>query len=89
MVRRIPSSGRPSARHGPPRPLLLLGRGLGRGSRRPPSLRLVVSPVFDLVFQKTFFWGLVFFFFFFFFCKKEMFFTFFFFFFFHYFNLKF
>ena len=56
VVRRIPSSGRPSAPRGPPRPLPLLrclGRGFGRGSRRPPSLRLVVSPVFDLFDQPS------------------------------------
>ena len=48
VVRRIPSLGRPYPRRGLPRPLPLLRRGLGRGSRRPPSLRLVVSPVFNL-----------------------------------------
>ena len=53
MVRRIPSSGRPSSRRGPPRPLPLLRRGLGCGSRRPPSVRLVVSPVFDLFYQPS------------------------------------
>ena len=56
VVRRIPSSGRPSTRRGPPQPLPLLrclGRGLGRGSRGPPSLRLVVSPLFDLFYQPS------------------------------------
>ena len=56
VVRRVPSLGRLSARRGPPRPLPLLrrlGHGLGRGSRRPPSLRLVVSPVFDLFDQPS------------------------------------
>ena len=54
--RRIPSLGRPSTWRGPPRPLPLLrrlGHRLGRGSRRPPSLRLVVSPVFYLFNQPS------------------------------------
>ena len=52
VVQRVPSLGQPSPRRGPPQPLpLRVGRRLGRGSRRPLSLRLVVSPVFDLFHQ--------------------------------------
>ena len=51
VVRRIPSSGGSSARRGPPQPLPLLGLGLLHGSRLPTSLRLVVSPVFDIFSQ--------------------------------------
>ena len=56
MVLRLPSLGRPSPWRGPPRPLPLLRRvrqGLGHSSRRPPSLRLVVSPVFELFHQPS------------------------------------
>ena len=53
VVRRIPSSGRPSTRRGPPRPHPVLGRGVGRSSRRFPFLRLVVSPMFDLFDQPS------------------------------------
>ena len=51
MVRRLPSVSRSSPRRGPPRPLSLLqrfGPRLGRCFRRPPPLRLVVSPLLAL-----------------------------------------
>ena len=54
VVRRLPSSRRSSSGPGPPRSLSLLRRfrlGLGCSSRRPPSLRLVVSPL--LAFPST------------------------------------
>ena len=51
VVRRLPSVSRSSPRQGPPRSLSLLqrfGPRLGRCSRRPPPLRLVVSPMLAL-----------------------------------------
>ena len=54
VVQRLSSLSRPSSRRGPPRPLPLLRRfrpRLGRCSRRPPPLRLVVSPLLELFYQ--------------------------------------
>ena len=54
MVRRVSSSGGSSARRGSPRPLPVLrclGRGLGSHSRRPSSLWLVVSLLFEVFHQ--------------------------------------
>ena len=54
VVRRLPSSSRSSPQRGPPRSLSLLqscGPRLGRCSRRPPPLRLVVSPLLVLFHQ--------------------------------------
>ena len=56
VVRRLTSSRRPSSRGLPPRSLSLLwrfGSGVGCGSRRPPSLRLVVSPLLTLFHQSV------------------------------------
>ena len=54
VVRRLPSSSRSSPRRGPPRSHSLLrcfGPRLGCCSRRPPPLRLVVSPLLALFHQ--------------------------------------
>ena len=56
VVRRLPSSRRPFSGRLPPQSLSLLrrfGSGLGCGSRRPPSLRLVVSPLLALFHQSA------------------------------------
>ena len=56
VVRRLTSSHRPSSGRVPPRSFFLLrhfGSGVGCGSRRPPSLRLVVSPLLMLFHQSA------------------------------------
>ena len=56
VVRRLTSSRRLFSGRLPPRSLSVLRRfrsGLGCGSRRPPSLRLVVSPLFALFHQSA------------------------------------